>query len=52
LDSDELTARAYNISGIPTTFFIDKDGIIKYIKLGPFRNRLEIEAELQNLIEE
>jgi thiol-disulfide isomerase/thioredoxin len=52
LDSDELTARAYNISGIPTTFFIDKDGIIKDIKLGPFRNRMEIEEKLQNLVEE
>lgn len=51
LDSSERTARAYNVFNIPTTFFIDRDGIIKYIKIGTFRSTAEIESTLQALFE-
>jgi len=51
LDSNARAARAYNISGIPTTFFIDRDGIIRDIRIGTFRSRAEIEGKLQNLID-
>ena len=49
LDSDGNIAQRYNIRYIPTTFFIDKDGIIKYIKVGPFRSKAEIESILSKL---
>ena len=29
LDTKQDVARRYNVTGIPTTFFIDKDGIIQ-----------------------
>ena len=32
----------YNVHGIPTTFFIDEQGIIKDIKIGPFTSEGEI----------
>ena len=52
LDSNETVAMKYNIPGIPTTFFIGKDGIIKDIKVGPFRDKAEIERFLQELVAE
>ncbi|MEO8285800.1 MAG: redoxin domain-containing protein [Chloroflexota bacterium] len=33
-DVDSLTTSAYHVLPIPTTFFIDKDGIIRYIQTG------------------
>ena len=51
LDSDTRIAAAYNIRGIPTTFFIDRDGVIRDIRVGTFRSRAEIEGKLQNLID-
>ncbi len=49
LDSEADTAQRYNIRYIPTTFFIDKEGIIQGIKLGPFRSKEEIESSLSKL---
>ena len=50
LDSATKTAAEYNIRGIPTTFFIDRDGIIRDIRVGTFRSRAEIESILTSLI--
>ena len=52
LDSEEKVAHAYNISAIPTTFFIDEDGIINDIRVGTFRDKAEIERYLQKLVAE
>ena len=49
LDSGADVAQRYNVRGIPTTFFIDKDGVIQEIKIGPFRSQAEIEAILSQL---
>ncbi len=49
IDDTHATATTYNISGYPTTLFIDKDGIIRERKPGAFRNKAEIEDSL-NLI--
>jgi len=43
LDTDGSITQNYNVVGIPTTFFIDKDGIIQVRKLGPFSGVSEIE---------
>lgn len=47
LDTKESVAEKYNIRGIPTTFLIDKDGIVQGIKIGAFRNKEEIEAGIR-----
>lgn len=52
LDEETEVAKQYNISGIPTTCFIDKDGIIKDIRVGTFRGKAEIEQYLQKLVAE
>ena len=49
LDSDRAVSQVYQISTIPTTFFIDADGIIKRIKSGSFTSQSEIENILKSL---
>jgi len=50
LDTKQDVAQRYNITGIPTTFFIDKDGIIQATKIGAFRDKAEIETSLSKII--
>jgi hypothetical protein len=46
LDAHYGTSLLYGVSGIPMTFFIDRDGIIKYIKRGAFLSQSEIQYGL------
>ncbi len=50
LDAKKEVMRMYNISGIPTTYFIDKDGIIRDIKIGLFENKAQIDWRILNSI--
>ena len=50
LDSDGNVFSKYEIRGIPTTFFIDEDGIIKEKKIGSFKNAAEIESCLDTIM--
>ena len=50
LDSDKSVAQKYNIWGIPTTFFIDKDGIIQVKIIGAFPNKTAIEKNLNKIM--
>ena len=50
LDTKQDIARKYNIRAIPTTFLIDKDGIIQAIKVGAFSNKTEIEKNLSKIV--
>ena len=50
LDTDQDVALEYNVRAIPTTFFIDKDGIIQVIKMGAFPNMIEIKKDLSKII--
>jgi peroxiredoxin len=49
LDSDEAVSKIYQISVIPTTLFINADGIIMEIKKGRFTSQFEIEDILKSL---
>jgi thiol-disulfide isomerase/thioredoxin len=49
LDSNGNAAQRYNVSGIPTTFFIGSDGVIQGIKIGAFQSQAEIEAIVMEL---
>jgi len=46
LDSQAAVAQQYSVMGIPSTFFIDSDGVIQEIKVGAFRSKAQIEAIL------
>ena len=50
LDINQDVALKYNIRGIPTTFLIDKDGVIQNIRVGAFSSKVEIERELSKII--
>jgi cytochrome c biogenesis protein CcmG/thiol:disulfide interchange protein DsbE len=50
LDSDITVTRIYGISGTPTTFFIDKEGIIRAKVIGPFPNKAAIESRLSEIM--
>jgi thioredoxin-related protein len=47
LDTKQDVARRYNITGIPTTFFIDKSGIIQEKAIAAFQNKTQIENRLR-----
>ena len=50
LDTRKNVTKKYNITGYPTTFFIDKDGIIQKKRVGVFWNKEQIEQYLSNII--
>jgi len=50
LDDKMQVAHDYNISAIPTTFFIGKDGVIREKIIGAFPNKEEIENRLAKIV--
>ena len=50
LDTKRLAVQKYEVWSIPTTFFIDKNGIIQAKIIGAFPNKLAIETELGEII--
>ena len=52
LDLDMGVAAEYNILnwGIPVSYFIDKDGVIQYIKISAFLSKAEIISYLDKII--
>lgn len=50
LDTKKVVAQMYNITGIPTSFFIDKNGIIQEKKVGAFWTKEEIEEYLSKIV--
>ena len=49
LDGRRTVARKYGIRYIPTNFFIDEDGILEFVKVGPFMSKAEIENMLSQM---
>ncbi|MFC1987716.1 TlpA family protein disulfide reductase [Chloroflexota bacterium] len=50
LDTDGDVSNIYNIAAIPTTFFIDKNGIIQDKVVGAFQNKEQIESYLNKVV--
>ncbi len=50
LDIKQAVAIKYNIQFFPTTFFIDKDGIIQVKTIGAFPSKAAIEEKLSKII--
>ncbi len=50
LDSRRTVSEKYNIIGLPTTYFIDKDGIIREKVPGAFRDKETIEYYLDEIV--
>ncbi|MBM3141989.1 MAG: TlpA family protein disulfide reductase [Chloroflexi bacterium] len=49
LDLQGKVAQAYGIIGVPFTFFIDAEGILKAYQIGPFQSRQAIESALESV---
>ena len=49
LDTNGNVARRYSMPGIPTTFFIDKDGILQVKVVGAFPSKAAIEKRLNKI---
>jgi thiol-disulfide isomerase/thioredoxin len=49
LDQQAAVARRYNVTGIPATFFIDKEGVIEDVQVGAFQSQAAIETILDQL---
>lgn len=50
LDTNQNVALEYNIRAIPTTFLIDKDSVVREIKVGAFSSVIEIKKSLNKII--
>ncbi len=50
LDTNRDVTLEYDVTAIPTTFFIDKDGIIQDKIVGAFQNKTQIENRLSKII--
>jgi len=50
LDTKQDVAQRYKIQYIPTTFFIDKEGIIQAVKVGTFPSKEAIEGDLNKIM--
>jgi len=50
LDTKRLVAQQYDVWSIPTTFFIDKNGIIQAKIIGAFPSKAAIETKLGEII--
>lgn len=50
LDSDGTVSNAYRLSGLPTTYFIGRDGVIKKINIGGPLTEAQLRIEIENLL--
>ena len=51
LDTNHEVGRAYNVRYIPTTFFIDGQGVIRDIKMGTFQSEDELIAMVESMLQ-
>jgi len=49
LDTDTQVSHEYSVYAIPTTFFIDSNGIIRNIKIGAFTSEMELWAAIETI---
>lgn len=51
LDADAAVSQVYRVRSLPTTFFIDREGVIDEIVIGGPLNRALLESKVQSLLE-
>jgi len=50
LDKNAQMTSSYATGYIPTTFFIDSQGVIRYLKVGPFADEKQLQASIDKLL--
>ena len=43
-------SQAFRIKGVPETYFIDRDGVVQHVQLGPFQTTAQITAIIEELL--
>lgn len=49
LDADNAVAHRYNVKGMPTTFFIDADGVVRHFWMGEM-NRITLAEGIAKIL--
>ena len=49
IDSDRAVFNEYALLGLPSTFLLDADGVVRGVKFGPFADRNEIDGILEEV---
>ena len=52
LDVQGRAASSYSVGFTPTTFLIDSQGIVRYVKVGPFANESQVIAAIELVLPE
>ncbi len=50
LDKDQKVTEGYQILGLPSSFFVDRNGVIRAVKFGAFASKREIEFKLESIM--
>jgi len=50
-DLGTRVSQLFRIKGVPETYFIDQNGVLQYVKVGPFSSLDEIKASVDGLIQ-
>ncbi|MBT3187871.1 MAG: TlpA family protein disulfide reductase [Anaerolineae bacterium] len=45
-------SQAFRIQGVPETYFLDRDGVVQHVQLGPFRSTDQIKSIVNSLLAE
>ncbi|RME87639.1 MAG: TlpA family protein disulfide reductase [Anaerolineae bacterium] len=49
-DKGTKISQLFRIKGVPETYFIDRQGVLRYVQIGPFRSEDEIRAIIDPLL--
>jgi cytochrome c biogenesis protein CcmG/thiol:disulfide interchange protein DsbE len=51
-DMGTQISQAFRIQGVPETYFLDRDGVVQHVQLGPFQTTEQIMAVIDSLLAE
>lgn len=49
-DMGTKISQAFRIKGVPETYFLDRDGVVQHVQLGPFQTTAQITSIIENLL--
>jgi cytochrome c biogenesis protein CcmG, thiol:disulfide interchange protein DsbE len=49
-DMGTKVSQMFRTTGVPETYFIDQDGVLQYVKVGPFTSADEIRTQIEALL--
>ncbi len=50
-DMGTRISQMFRIRGVPETYFIDRDGVLRFVKIGPFSSADELKAQIEQLLQ-